>query len=582
MAVLEAFFRTQCDIIDPCRRPRIDHGRPSTFDDAVYDFIVIGAGAAGAAVASRLSANKAYQVLLIEAGGQELVARQVPAFFRIYLRSPVDWQYKTQRNQHSFMGNRTQTMVRGKSLGGSTAINGMLYMRGTRDDYDAWERLGNRGWRYDDVMPYFLRAEDHQQIDQVGRLYHATGGPVAVSEYPYASQTVKDFMRAANQCGFGQHDLNGANSTGAMFSQSTMLNGVRVSTSRAYLHPARNRRNLHIRLYTQATRVLIDEQTKRAYGVETVDQDGQRQRWLVRREVIVSCGTIESPKLLMHSGIGPADHLQQFGIRPIVDRRGVGENLQNHVGLRLRIQSTNRTQAMINWAMATEYLLTRGGPLSTLGSLLHVRFSSPAALAAGESNDVQLCLTDDFTKLANVCSKTGAIDLEHESPLMMTVWSVCVRPRSRGRIRLQSADPLQPPMVWPNDLADGRDVEVILAGVQSVLRIVGTQALAEYGLVVQRGGGRACAGFAWLSSDYWRCVIRHDTTEYSHQVGTCKMAPPEDDGRVVDAELRVYGVAGLRVIDASVMPLVVAGNTMATVTMIGEKGAQSILETWSV
>lgn len=578
MGILETILRSQCDISDRCRQLRIDTTAPASPD--IYDFIVVGSGAAGSAVAARLSENPAHRVLLLEAGGHEPIGLQVPAFFALYMNTTVDWRYRAEPNANSFLSRQPTTYPRGRLLGGSTSINGMLYMRGTRADFDGWAALGNHGWSFDDVLPYFRRAEDYRRIEQVDGKFHATGGPVPVSQYAYRSDTVKDFMRAALESGFDEIDLNGRNSTGAAFPQSTIRNGVRVSAARAYLHPAWQRPNLHIRIETMATKVLIDPQTKHAYGVTAIDNAGRPRRWLCRKEVIISAGAIESPKLLMNSGIGPAEHLIEFGIAPLADRRGVGENLQNHVHLELRWTATNRNRTTIDWLMASEYVLQRGGELATLGSVMHMRWSSPFAnRTAGD--DLILELADNFRSAAELCSETGEIGVDLHPALVVKAWSVCQHPQSRGRVRLGGRNPLRQPRIYGNDLAVEQDVDVIVVGVRRAWQLMRSPALSEYGLVFQRPELPACEAFAADSDDYWHCVIRQQTGEKGHSVGTCKMGTADDPMAVVDSELRVWGVSGLRVVDASVMPLIVAASTMATTTMIGEKGAQSILETWA-
>lgn len=593
MTLLETFLSTQCDLADPCRQLRFETGAPpgrangnndDDDDQLTFDFIVIGSGAAGAAVAARLSENASYRVLLLEAGGGEPIALQVPAFYRIYLNSAVDWRYKTQPNNRSFLSNRPQFWPRGKMLGGSTGMNGMLYLRGTRQNFDAWQVAGNEGWGYDQVLPFYMRAEDYYsapgaRVDAGSALVHGRGGPVAVSEPVYRSQTLHDLMRAAKENGFAETDLNAANSTGVMYSLSTTRHGVRVSTARGYLHPAWERRNLHIRLHTQATRVLIDPKTRRALGVETVDvRDGRRLRWLIRREVVVAAGIVESPKLLMLSGIGEPQHLREHRIRPVVERRGVGENLQSHTTVKVLSVARLKNQTTTSWATAHEYIRHRGGPLSSLGALLHMRYSSRLATEAG-GVDAQISLLDNANTPEVICSKTGK-ERGNEPRVQLTARSVCLQPKSRGRIRLASADPLRPPIIESNALDADEDVEVILEGVKRILEIYRADALRAYGLELKLSLG-ACSKFALLSDDYWRCVIRHETEDYGHLAGSCKMGPSDDPDAVVDSELRVHGTVGLRVIDASIMPTIVAANPMATTTMIGEKGAQMMLDYWS-
>lgn len=580
LGFLELLLRSQCDISDPCRPLRFDRTDPPDG----FDFIVIGAGAAGAAVAGRLSEadNGRHRVLLIEAGGDQVLRNDLGVLFSLYeWTSSFNMLYETIPNDRSYLNKRPVRWSRGKLLGGCTSINGQVYIRGSREDFDQWASMGNRGWSYADVLPYFRRAEDHRSIDSVDREYHGTGGPVPVSVYPLHTPAINDCMQAAVDSGFTATDLNGANSSGAMYVQTTSLNGIRMDTSRAYLHPAWNRPNLYIRINVQATRVLIDPVTHRAFGVEAVDLANGRSRmqWLASKEVIVAAGTIESPKLLMHSGIGPAAHLREFNIQPVVDLPGVGENVQNHVAIMVQAVATNRTQPSISRADLVEYVRLREGPLVYMKSLLYVHLNTLlAADNNGGGHDVQLTFLDNFHWTADVCPSLSNASLA----LVLSAMSILLRPHSRGQIRLASDDPLQPPTILSDDLNDSRDVDAILEGVRHIERILAADALIEYGLeMLPSSSSEACARHEWRSDAYWRCAIRQETIDFSHPAGSCKMAPPDDPYRVVDHALRVYGVPGLRVIDASIMPLVVAGNTMAATTMIGEKGAQMVLDAWS-
>ncbi|XP_025829119.1 glucose dehydrogenase [FAD, quinone]-like, partial [Agrilus planipennis] len=362
MGLLEVFLRSQCDIEDPCGRPKSASPYPE------YDFIVIGSGSAGSVVAGRLSEIPEWNVLLIEAGQDEPTGAQVPSMFLNYLGTELDWMYFTEPEKEACLNENEQRCYwpRGKVLGGTSVINGMMYIRGSRHDYDNWASLGCDGWSYNDVLPFFLKSEDNKQLDLVDRGYHAEGGPVVISQFPYHPPLSRALVEAGGELGYPNRDLNGQYHTGFAITQSTNINGTRQSTAKAFIRPYKSRNNLHILLNSTVTRILINKRSKSAYGVEVVSE-GKKQSIFATKEVILSGGAVNSPQLLLLSGIGPREDLEQVGVPLVHHLPGVGRNLQNHVAhfLTFNINDTNTTP--LNWATAMEYLLFRDGLMSGTG-----------------------------------------------------------------------------------------------------------------------------------------------------------------------------------------------------------------------
>ncbi|CAH1111729.1 unnamed protein product [Psylliodes chrysocephalus] len=362
MGLLEVFLRSQCDVEDPCNRPK----PPSLFHD--YDFIVVGSGSSGAVVASRLSEIPEWRVLLIEAGLDEPTGTQVPSMFLNFIGSEIDWGYQTEPETQACLGEVGQRCYwpRGKVLGGTSVMNGMMYMRGSRKDYNDWAAMGNEGWTYNEVLPHFLKSEDNKQMDQVDIGYHAKGGLLSVSQFPYHPPLSKSILKAAQELGYPIRDLNGRYHTGFNIAQTTNKNGSRMSTAKAFLRPFKNRQNLHILLNSTVTKVLINTTTKQAYGVEVL-REGKKSTIYAIKEVILSGGAINSPQILLLSGIGPSEELKKVKIPVIHDLPGVGKNLQNHVAYAVNFFINDTNTAPLNWATAMEYLLFRDGLMSGTG-----------------------------------------------------------------------------------------------------------------------------------------------------------------------------------------------------------------------
>ncbi|KAG8222613.1 hypothetical protein J437_LFUL002606 [Ladona fulva] len=580
------------DLFDPENKPvdqRILHKE--------YDFIVVGAGSAGAVVASRLSEVKDWTVLLLEAGGQETEISDVPILSLYLHKSKFDWKYRTQPSKTACqaMKDNRCCWTRGKVIGGSSVLNTMLYIRGNRRDFDQWAEGGNYGWSYDEILPYFIKSEDQRNPYLARTPYHGKGGLLTVQDSPWNSPLGVAMVQAGEELGYEHRDINGEKQTGFAFFQYNMRRGTRCSTAKAFLRPVRLRRNLHIALWSHVTRVLIDPVTRRAYGVEFV-RDGVKQVVLARKEVILSAGALNSPQLLMLSGIGPAEHLREKGIEVIQDHPGVGENLQDHIatgGIAFLVDQPislvmNR---VVNLNTALRYAIRGDGPLTSNVGLEAVGFiNTKYANASDDWPDIEFMMTSSSTPSdggTQVKRAHGLRDDFYDQLFSMInfrdlfgIFPMILRPKSKGYIRLRNKDPMQYPLFYHNYLTDPHDVAVMREGVKTALAIGETQTMKQYGARLHRIPVPGCRHLKPFTDPYWECVVRHYTMTIYHQCCTAKMGPDGDPYAVLDPELRVRGITGLRVIDASVMPNITSGNINAPVIMIGEKGADLVKETW--
>ncbi|KAL1130305.1 hypothetical protein AAG570_013243 [Ranatra chinensis] len=562
MGLLEVFIRSQCDLEDPCGRPQ-----SRRLPDREYDFVVVGGGSAGSVVASRLSEVAHWRVLLVEAGPDEPTGTQVPSMFLNFLGSSIDWSFKTEPEDMACLNEpqRRCTWPRGKVLGGTSVLNGMMYMRGSKKDFDDWAKMGNNGWSYQDVLPYFLKSEDNLQADTMDAGYHGVGGYLTVTQFPYHPPLSHAILEAGIEMGYKVRDLNGASHIGFAIAQTTSRNGSRLSAAKAFLRPVKDRPNLHIMLNTTATKVLIDPKEKKAYGVQILRSDGRVETILAKNEVILSGGAVNSPQLLLLSGVGPKEQLDRVGIPVIHDLPGVGRNLHNHVAYFLNFFINDTSTTPLNWATAMEYLLFRDGLMSGTGlSEVTAILNSKYASRTEEFPDLQFFFGG---YLAN-CAKTGQVGERTGET------------KSRGTIELRSKDPLQPPLIRPKYLSHPADVATLVDGIRIAIKMSETKALKKYGFRMDDRPISGCEKMVFGCDAYWECAVRRNTGPENHQAGSCRMGPPGDPAAVVDPELRVHGVDRLRVIDASIMPAVTSGNTNAPTIMIAEKGSDMTKNRW--
>ncbi|CAG7723347.1 unnamed protein product [Allacma fusca] len=560
--------------------------------------LIVGGGSGGAVVATRLSEVEGFNVLLLEAGGDETLTTQIPWFHTLLPGSDLDWKFQTVPQDGFLLAydDQVSRWPRGRVIGGTSSINTMIYMRGNRNDYDQWAELGNKGWSYQDVLPYFIKAE--RQTDPVlaaDSLHHGTNGPLVVTTQRHRTPLMHAFLKAGRYMGYEIGDPNGY--TQSVFSpfQMTINHGKRWSTARAYLRPTHSRKNFHVSLNSHVHRILFDE-NKRAVGVKYFHR-GVMHMVRCRKEVILSAGTVVSPQILMLSGIGPAAHLQDMKI-PVLADLPVGENLQDHVGVfglswTAKKGSGYSLLSLANPVTFKQYYTSQTGYLAeTVGvegnAFLHSRYANKSL----DWPDIQIFFVSATPALDGGQTFTSYLGISKETwdsyfqPLAFregfTIVPVLLRPFSKGYIRLRSANPMHKPIINPNYLKDHRDFDILIDGLKKAIEIGNSPPFKRFQAKLHVGVLPRCPRVQPFSDEYWDCFVRHFAQTEHHVAGTCKMGPPGDPTAVVDPELRVYGVSGLRVVDGSIMPNVVSGNTNAPIIMIAERASDLIKNSWRV
>ena len=531
--------------------------------EETFDFIVTGAGSAGCAVAARLSESGRYRVLLLEAGRRDNYPWiHIPlGYHKLYTHAGYNWKFESEPVPG--LNGRTSYQPRGKMLGGTSSLNGMVYMRGTPADYDGWRQRGCEGWDFASVLPFFKKAENQERGESE---FHGVGGPLRVSDNRFRSEIIDAVVEAAVQAGIPRNaDFNGSSQDGVGYYQSTVGNGRRWSSAVAYLKPARSRRNLVVLPNAHATRILIED--GRAAGVEYRTPKGIETA-RARGEVIVSGGVYGSPQLLLLSGVGPGAHLKEMGIAVVRDLPAVGANLHDHfnsyVAWRATMAGTLNDLVLSparKVVAGIQYALSRTGPLAGISTLAGILVRSDPRF---DRPDLQMNI---FLWSIERRDRNGIY--AHKWP-GFTISPVHLRPEGRGRLSLKNPDPLGPPRIEFKFLETTYDVDAMLYGMRLARKIAGQPALEPY-IAAEVQPGPAVTTDAALVQD-----LRNRGVSNLHPVGTCRMGHGPD--AAVDPRLRVHGVRGLRVIDASIMPQVVGGNTNAPSIMIGEKGAAMILE----
>ncbi|MDC1382006.1 GMC family oxidoreductase N-terminal domain-containing protein [Candidatus Puniceispirillum sp.] len=530
-----------------------------------FDYVIVGAGTAGCLLANRLTACGKYSVCILEAGPTDwnpLI--HIPAgFIKTLVNPSVNWLYQSEPCPGT--NGRTIPMPRGKVLGGSSSINGLIFNRGQKMDFDVWAQKGNRGWSYDDVLPYFCRYESYE--NSADDKYRGKNGEMTVTDLNWRDPLCEAFIEGAESIGIPRNpDYNGASQEGTSYVQRTSTGKLRMSAARAFLNPARKRPNLHVITNAHAKKILLDG--KRATGV-SYNRGGANGKALsvyASKEVVVAGGTINSPQLLQLSGIGPIKLLHDLGIEIQHELAGVGENLRDHYGARLTARAKNvrtinelaRGPKLVG--EIAKYFMGRSSILELGPTLVYCFWHSDEII---RSSDLQISFTPASYK------EGMQAWLDDEPGFTLATWQQ--RPESLGYVRIKSKDPFEKPVIQPNYLSNKDDQRVLLAGIRMSRRLMNTEALAPYFDYEGYPGPHV------QSDDELLDVARQRSTTLYHLMGTCRMAPKSDPTAVVDDELRVHGMQNLRVIDASIMPTMLSANLNAGVMMIAEKGADMIL-----
>lgn len=560
-----------------------------------YDFIIVGAGTAGCVLANRLTENPKWNVLLIEAGRQENLIMDIPAMVHYLQQMTINWKYKTERSNTSClaMENNQCNWPRGKVMGGSSVLNYMIYTRSSKHDYNRWEKMGNPGWGYKDVLPYFQKVET-SIIPDGDPGYGGKNGPLMISYINTKSTIARAFINSGIENGGRRVDYNGKSMIGFSYLQTTIRDGFRDSSNAAYLYPIRDRPNLHVKKMSHVTNILLDRKKKRAIGVRLMNE-GKYYSVRAKREVILSAGAINSPQILMLSGIGPADHLREMGIKPIVDLP-VGYNLMDHTAPGALTFTTNVSalsiQQTATFSNMLQFTQTGNGPISIPGGCESVAFfdlehpNDPNGypdleilqLGGGVPNiDV---LRPNFGIRQDIYDAMfGHFDQNNLTSFM--VFPMVMRPKSRGRILLKTKNPFHHPIIRPNYFDHPYDMDISIKGIKKMLELIKMPSFQRIGTKLLPVPLPPCSKFKFQSDAYWECYTRHFTFTIYHHAGTCKMGPDSDPDAVVDSRLRVRGISNLRVIDASIMPEVTAAHTNGPTYMIAERGADFIKEDWN-
>ncbi|KAF5272040.1 hypothetical protein FQR65_LT05021 [Abscondita terminalis] len=563
-------------------------------DRGPFDYIVVGAGTAGSVLASRLSENPSIKILLLEAGDSPSRVTEIPFAAPTLQLSEYNWDYvlEKQNNFNLGMVNNQMHWPRGKSVGGSSTINSMIHCRGNKHDYDRWASMGNPGWSYEDVLPYFFKSENSRLKFQ-DRGYHNNNGYLNV-QYPYRTKSALVFVKAAMELGYPYVDYNGNSQMGVSFIQATLRDGHRCSTEKAFLRPAKHRKNLVIRKNSFVTQILIDGATKTAYGVKYLNNN---TTFLVnaRKEVILSAGVLRSPQILMLSGVGPRDDLEKMKI-PLVKDLPVGKKIYDHPSyLGLVFAVNKKIVSVFNDFVANKtverFMFNGTGPLTSTDLIESVLFMKTSVADYKEfypdielmflSSSMNLDETLIYKRMVNIADKFyDSVWKSIKEKLTFSIFPILLHQKSHGHLRLKSKNPFDAVTIYGNYFTDpqNKDMKTMIAGIREAQRIIQAPAFRYYETRQVENIVPGCKHLRYDSDPYWECAIRHITNTMHHQTSTCKMGPVSDPESVVDHKLRVHGIKKLRVVDTSIIPIPLSAHTNIPTVMIGEKASQLILE----
>ncbi|XP_047999282.1 glucose dehydrogenase [FAD, quinone]-like [Leguminivora glycinivorella] len=564
---------------------------------AEYDFIIVGAGSAGSVLAARLSEGRRASVLLLEAGRGESVLTDTPILAPLFQQTDYVWPYLMEHQPGvcmGFVGGRC-FWPRGKAVGGTSVVNYMIYTRGLKADWDRIAADGNYGWSYDDVLPYFMKSERANLKGLQDSPWHGRNGELSVEDIPFRSKLSKAFLDAAKLLGNRRTDYNSPEGFGFSYIQATLSRGHRHSSAKAFLHNHKKRKNLHILTSSRVTKVLIDPTTKTAIGVQFV-RNGQMYEIRAKKEVILSAGPIESPHLLMLSGIGPRQNLESVGI-PVIQNLPVGQTLYDHISfpaLAFKLNSTRLT--LVERKISTlentfQYMHYGDGPFSSLAGVETLGYiRTNVSDGPPDIPDIELIgscaslASDEGTVVAKGIRLAdwlyNSVYKQIEDVESFTVLFMLLHPKSKGNMLLGSRNPFEDAKLYGNYLTHQQDVDTMVAAIRYIQKMVETPFFQKYGATLHSKRFPNCRQHQFNSDGYWECAVRTVTATLHHQISTCRMGPSSDPEAVVDPELRVYGVDRLRVVDSSVIPRTIAAHTNAPAIMIGEKAADMIKNTW--
>ncbi|KAK3089543.1 hypothetical protein FSP39_004445 [Pinctada imbricata] len=559
--------------------------------NATYDFVIVGGGTAGSILASRLSENPDVTVLLLEAGGLDRDPDiKIPLLSTLERKTEYDWMYYTVPQQHAMQSAKEKRgrFIRGRILGGTSMVNNMVYMRGSSKKYDDWEKIGGcKGWGYKDIIPYFLKSEHIDIQHLTTSAYHSKKGSLTISDGSSAVKPLADvFRRATKQIGVKSNDCNGKDFTGHCDHQTTTRDGERVSVTGTFLRPAMERKNLHIGLQSHVTKVLI--YNKKAVGVEFL-RNGRKEKVGANKEIILTAGAIASPHILLLSGIGPAEHLNQFKI-PVHEDLPVGEFLQDHISVPVRA-SINESYTLTppratSVISKIKYKAFGAGPLSSNGAIAGHALLHSNKTSSSDDPDLAFTMFATFPELWNGFDLNYGKQVQKEllperngnrnNTEGFTMMIQLLYPKSSGTLRLKSSNPFDHPEVDPNYLAQEDDTQALIRGLKLFYKMMKTQSFRDVQARPPYTPFSQCSKFKMNSDRYFECLIRHLSVSGNNPIGACRMGEGSDVMSVVDSKLRVKGIDRLRVADASVMPSLVSSDNNAPVVMVAEKAADII------